>query len=264
MSSVIFATRSNFRGELAKAREAHAEDNKIAAGQIQRLQGENVGLKGDLARKESELKSEKVQSGTLTAELEKARRDAIEYQSRLAAEQDSVKKLAGVTESLSGDNKRLVADNDKLRVENRDTLAKLSAEQTRANELASANSQLKEQLEQNRTQLADARDAIKLHDEIFAKLSEKGHDVRSIIHNYNTYPPVKARVVTYDPMANMVVLNVGAKQEVRKNFQFTIFRGDTFVATCDVFDVQDELCAARIVAKKTNIERGDNAWTRLE
>ena len=86
---------------------------------------------------------------------------------------------------------------------------------------------------------------------------------RELITSWATLPDIKAKVLKVDAESNFVLLNVGRKQGVMKNYDFSIFRDGVFVAKVNVFDVQDDLCAARITVPKLPIQRGDNAWTRL-
>ena len=87
--------------------------------------------------------------------------------------------------------------------------------------------------------------------------------VPKIIDKIVKLPDIKGKIASVDEENNLVVLNVGESQGVRKNFNFTVFRGDKFVAKVNVLQTYADYCAAQVVTQKLPIELGDNAWTRL-
>ena len=111
--------------------------------------------------------------------------------------------------------------------------------------------------------LGKAEETLKLNDDIFAELSRRNVAWRELIAGWATLPDIKGKVVKVDAESNFILLNAGRKQGVMKNYDFSIFREGVFVAKVSVFDVQDDLCAARVVVPKLAIQRGDSAWTRL-
>lgn len=264
MSAVIFAKREDYRGQLAAAQRQYDADKKKAQDTITRLTGDLTAKDTELAQKNTELKSRELQLGTVTSELDQKRRDVTQLQSTVSNEQSNVQKLVALTDGLTKRNDTLLAENGNLRKENGEMFTKLSAEQNRANDLQKANAQLKGENDTLVARLSTANDTIKLNEEVFAELGKRNIEARPIIAGFNALPDVKGKVVTVDPESNLVVLNIGRKQGVRKNFDFTVFRDDKFVGTVNVFDVQDDLCAARIVTRKMAMQRGDNAWTRLQ
>jgi hypothetical protein len=160
-------------------------------------------------------------------------------------------------------NQTLTQENDSLRGENQNLLAELTAERTRAAELADAKSVLESRNDELKAELAQARERIELDEEVFAELQRRNIEAYRVIQQFKTYPDIEGRVVTVDPETNLVVLSVGSKDQVRKNFEFTVYRDDDFVATVNVFDVREDKCAARIVARKQPVQVGDFAATRI-
>ena len=138
-----------------------------------------------------------------------------------------------------------LADREQLETENNTLYAKLSDGQSRSNKLEKENTDLTASLKTATAALGKAEDTIKLNDEIFAELSRRNVAWRELITKWATLPDIKAKVVRVDTESNFVLLNVGQKQGVKKNYEFSIFRDGTFVAKVNVFDVQDDLCAAR-------------------
>ena len=170
---------------------------------------------------------------------------------------------AAALNSLGTQVKSLLASEDSLKTENNTLTAKLLDEQSRSNKLEKENTDLTASLKTATVALGKAEETLKLNDDIFAELSRRNVAWRELIANWATLPDIKAKVLKVDTESNFVLLNVGQKQGVMKNYEFSIFRDGVFVAKVNVFDVQDDLCAARIVVPKLAIQRGDNAWTRL-
>ena len=165
--------------------------------------------------------------------------------------------------SSARDLKDAIADRERLETENHTLNAKLIDEQSRANKLDKENTELTASLKTATDSLGKAEETLKLNDDIFAELSRRNVAWRELIAGWATLPDIKAKVVKVDPESNFILLNAGLKQGVMKNYDFSIFRDGTFVAKVSVFDVQNDLCAARVVVPKLPIQRGDNAWTRL-
>lgn len=263
MSAVIFAKRSNYRSEVKRERELRNEDVKKANSEIERLRGLVADRNNDLATARATLQNKEAEVARAVAEREQVQTIVTDLQNKLNSEQGSVKQLTVSVDALRTESTRLAADNEKARAEVNDYMAKLSAEQKRSNDLAKENSGLKETLDGTQKSLAQANETINLNEQTFLELSKRNIEARQVIAGLTSLPDIKATVMRFDPTTNIVILNVGTKQQVRKNFQFKVFRNDKFVALVDVFNVQDDICAASVVSRNTTIQQGDNAWTRL-
>ncbi len=264
MSAVIFAKRSNYRADLKRERDLHNDAVKKANSEIERLRGLVNDRTNDLATIRGTLKNKEDELARAVAERENVQASVTDFRNRLNTEQASVKQLTVAVDGLRTENTRLAADNEKARAEVNDYMARLSAEQKRSNDLAKENSSLKETLDGTQKRLAMANETINLHEQTFQELSKRNIEARKVIKGLIALPDIKGKVIGVDSTTNIVVINVGSKQQVRKNYDFTLFRDDKFVAVVNVFDVQEELCAARVVTRNTAIQQGDNAWTRLQ
>lgn len=78
-------------------------------------------------------------------------------------------------------------------------------------------------------------------------------------------PPIDAKIVAVDAKAKLVVLSVGRNQKVAKGYNFTVYRGNSFVGKVLVFEVYPDLSGARILFTKegASVEQGDSASTSL-
>lgn len=266
MSGVLFAKRQDYRAELALANATSAEKLGKANQAIDRLESEKSDLATELSAKQTELSTTKGQVDLLTNDLQAMRGNVEQLQSTLAKEQDSVATLAQANESLVSRNDVLTKENNTVRQENITLTKNLADEQNTVNTLKNEVASLTEERQTLQSNLADARETINLNEEVFAELSKRNIEAQSVIAGLTAVPQIKARVMTVDPETNLVVINAGSEQGVRKNFEFTIFRGDKFIAKVNVFDTNEDMSAARIVSqsKDIDIRQGDQAWTRLQ
>jgi hypothetical protein len=263
MSAALFGKREDFRAELEKTKRDYAQDKdswtRTKADLTDKI---NQAVK-DVAEMTSNVNA--AQDRLDTAIHEGERKDAEARAKDIEDQKDKNLNLeqAAALASLGTQVKSLLASTDSLKTENNTLIANLSAELSRSNKLESEKADLTKRVDAATASLAKAEDALKLNDEIFAELSRRNIAWRELITQWATLPDIKAKVLKVDTGGNFVLLNVGQKQGVKKNYDFSIFRDGAFVAKVNVFDVQDDLCAARIVVPKLAIQRGDNAWTHL-
>ncbi len=263
MAAVLFGKREDYRAQLEKAKSDYARESATWTRTSAELSDQNKQLQLQLT--EANANADAAQ-GRLNTAIHEAERKAVEYAKQDKDNQD-VRNLvvvqAAALGKLGSDLKDANADRERLDTENHTLNAKLIDEQSHANELDKENTQLTASLKTATDSLGKAEETLKLNDDIFAELSRRNVAWRELISSWATLPDIKGKVVKVDPESNFILLNVGQKQGVMKNYDFSIFRDGVFVAKVSVFDVQNDLCAARVVVPKLPIPRGDNAWTRL-
>jgi len=264
ISSVIFAKREDYRGQLDKAIKEHQRVKADLEDKIAKRDDTIKSQAATIEEKTTELAARQLQVDKLSTELDQLRGQVAELKSSFLKEQASVQELAAGNKALAEETRRLLTEKDSLKKANDDLFAKLSAEQKRSNDLQVENSQLKGKVDDLAGRLKTAEDTIELDKEIFAEAAKKNIDFRPILLGKLAVPDIKAKVLSVDTEANLVVLNKGRNQKVLKNYEFTVFRGDKFIAKVMVTNVEDDLSAARIVQRTAPIERGDNAWTQLQ
>jgi hypothetical protein len=94
------------------------------------------------------------------------------------------------------------------------------------------------------------------------KLRDFGIPVEKIV-KAEPSPPIDGKVVAYDPPTQLALLSVGKRDGVKEGYEFTIYRGDKFVARVKVEKVLDDMCGARVIFKVADIKKSDSAATRL-
>src|SRR5438067_1404647 len=91
------------------------------------------------------------------------------------------------------------------------------------------------------------------------------HGIRSPWPNGGT-SAARVAAVRDEVPPGLVLLSVGARDKVEKGFQFSIYRGTTFVGRVVVEKVLDDASGCRVIFVKEGekIKAGDSAATRLQ
>ena len=265
MSGVVFTKRADLRGELKKVGEK-------LGGQIEALENEKNDANATIVVLQADLTKKTAEATDLANRLDTAVRERETFESEVAKRQALVEKL---TTNLSDQqrafqatlnrNKELIGHNKTLGDKNRQLMSELTGEKTQNSQLRKEKADLENLRDQIKASLAQATQAIALHNEVFAELRSRNIEYRDILDSFLAMPTIRAKVVSVKDDAGMVVLNVGKDDGVKKNFTFTVHRGPKFLAKVSVFEVRDDISAAMIdvKGKSAAIQRGDNAWTRL-
>jgi len=262
-SGVLFAKREDFRGQLEAAKRDHAREIEALNRKVGELDGDLAAKKNELQNATTDLTARRLQIQKLTGDVTQLRGQVQKLETDAAAQRNLAAKLAQDVKALTNRNGALAKENESVTKENRTLHTNLRTERTRTSTLEKANAALIGERDELKVNLADAKKQIDEDEEIFAALAERNIEARTVIGMTRIIPEVKARVASVDLKNGLVVLNVGSKQGVKKNFEFTVFRDDKFIATINVFHLQDDYSAARIITKKDDVQLGDDAWTRL-
>lgn len=96
-------------------------------------------------------------------------------------------------------------------------------------------------------------------------LLKRGVPVAQLLgEDASAQPSVDAQVLAVKPDAGLVMLSAGSQQSVKTGFQFTISRGDQYVAKVQVDRVYPDMCSAKVVPGmlKQEIQVHDEARSR--
>lgn len=263
MSAMVYAKRQAYRQMYEQEQKAHAADKKADGEKITTLEQRATDLTNSLTEKTAQLNEKDLTIASLKREGDNLKSTLNNTQLTLDNEQAQVTKLSATNSDLTKDNQRLVAENDKVKSENRDWIAKLSAEQDLTRKLQASVDELQKTRDSLQAQLKLAKETLALNEETFSELAKRNIEARTVIASLQAVPPIDGRVLVASQDTRTVVLNVGAKQGVRKNIDFTIFRGSDFIAKVNVFSVEDNRCAATIVTSTGPVKTNDVAQTRL-
>lgn len=76
-------------------------------------------------------------------------------------------------------------------------------------------------------------------------------------------PKIDGYVLDVNRDLKLVVINKGAKDNVKAGYTFSIYRGSQFKGQVRINDVQNEMASGTIVGEKSPITRGDSASTGI-
>ncbi len=128
---------------------------------------------------------------------------------------------------------------------------------------------LEHDLEDSRKTLAKTSKTLRDKELMISMLRDKGVDIESLV--IGAPPPaiegvvVAVREIAEDPEHPLVLLSVGKNDKVEKGHQFSIHRGNDFVAKVIVEKVMPDMAGCRVQFFKDgmSISEGDKASTRL-
>lgn len=263
MSVVLFGKREPLRELLETKTKQYDQEKADWTRRNEDLNAKVTAAATAVAQANSNAEAKQLLLDTATNEVERLNADMRAKDIENQKDKNLNLEQAAALNSIGTQVKSLLASEDRLKTENNTLSAKLIDEQSRSNKLEKENGDLNASLKTATASLSKAEETLKLNDDIFAELSRRNVAWREMITSWTTLPDIKAKVLRVDTQSNFILLNAGAKQGVKKNYTFSLFREGVFVAKVMVFDVQDDLCAARVVVPKLPIQRGDNAWTRL-
>jgi predicted nucleic acid-binding Zn-ribbon protein len=263
MSVVLFGNREDYRAQLEKMKSDYAQERDSWTRKNDDLSAKLKAAEAAATVAQSNAEATQLRLDTATNEMKRIGAEMAAKDTQIQKDENLNMEQAAALSALGAQMKSVLASEESLKTENNTLTAKLFEEQSRSNKLAKENASLDGSLKTATASLGKAEETLKLNDEVFAELSRRNVAWRELITSWTALPDIKAKVARVDPQSDFILLNAGEKQGVKKNYTFSIFRDGVFVAKVMVFDVQADLCAARVVLPKLPIERGDNAWTRL-
>ena len=257
-------------GSLLNARKVTQDDNDALRSQLAAKEGE---LSQALSDKETALRA----AGTDKTELEFAKQDLevandnLERNNAKLAQdnqqlRDDFTRLSASLELLQGDLSNAMQRNTTLQD---DSAAQRQAafdaqEAQRQAELARRD--LEDQITSYEDQIAglqsDLTDALargKDSQMLLDVAVASGFDPTAVM----AMPAIDAIVAQVDNELGFVILDKGADSEVQRGFTFDVYRGGNFLGRVRVDQVHDRYSTASIVLADAEIQRFDQATTRL-
>ena len=264
VGAVLFATREQWRTK---------NNDDQAAWQQERLQlqSDKTALEQDAARLSTELATKntdlellqeryvklETENKSLTArnqELGNTYRNLSDDMAKLSERNESIVKMAL---SFQSD---LAKTEEQLRTMTRQRDDLDEDRQRLEGELA----RLTTQFEETKKLLAKADKERERLTEIVAALKERGFAIGEIIGALEV-EPVSGNVVSVDPELGIVLVNVGAREKVKKGYEFTVSRGGDYVTKIIIYEVSEDAAAGRMLKgySRRPVKIGDRVDTRL-
>ncbi|MFQ5654473.1 MAG: hypothetical protein ACE5GW_07060 [Planctomycetota bacterium] len=262
-SATVFQTQVNWKAEAEKSDRIHKQDLARWKDMKEDLDGRNTTLKENNqvldsrnARLDSENKDLNNQIGDLRKEVAETKAKIGDLEGRIAAKDEHLQQK---DEELACKSETIETLTDR---ESRAQEAKKSAEMDRARAVL-AKDQLAKQLTDTSKELAGMREKNEDLALLVAHFQKTG--ISPVVVPSQIAPPLDGQVVKVAPDVNLVILSIGSDDGVEKGHEFTIYRGDRFVAKVRVENLLADMCSAEILYREKDaaIAVGDKATTRL-
>ena len=263
ISGVLFAKREHYRENYKKLQDAHEREITKLSDTVAQLEGDVDDARTARSIAEDNLRNRERDYEKIDSQYKQLAINHAEVKTRLAKVEGDNLLFASSVETLSMSNAELVTSNHGLSTRNLTLETTLRTRDTTIAELETTRTQLSNEVTDLKVALEDKRKKLDEAEAIFAELWERGIEPRTVIGSHRIIPDIQAKITGVDLDTGLVVLNAGSEAGVRKNFDFTVYRGDKYIATVRVFHREQNQSAAKIVIKNADVEIGDNARTQL-
>lgn len=223
------------------------KDRDLLQREASRLLGENRELRGEWAQAAA---LTTVQANIIADQEQEVKRldaQVDSYRTNFTDANDTIKRLNGVITGLEGDKKALIIARDTFQ------------ERLTTCEVARDNAQKEgDRLAEDVTRYVA----------LLSDLKEQRPDIYAGLIRKDVIEPKKAirgKVTAVDTKLGLVVINAGQRNDVRKGYQFIVFRGSKYVGKIVVDEVFPDVSAAHYshTDMATDAEVGDDVTTKL-
>lgn len=254
------STTDNYKQQLDEAKTAHTAELAKKDEEISKL---TVDLNG-ATEQQRQFLSERDQK---TAEADGLRRELDELKSRHDGLQASLKKIEATlgdynsTIAQLGQQKDAAVEKAHEAQRERDSaVSEKDAAEVARRDAEEAQKNAETRIADLERERGDLMEKISDLDTRMAKLVEMtGADTTGII----APPKIEGYVLEVNRDLKLVVINKGAKDQVKPGYTFSIYRGSQYKGQVRINSVQDGLASGIIEAEKSPITKGDSAATTL-
>lgn len=256
-----------------KWQKMYEEERKAAIEKKVEVQKRTIELSEDVVRKEEWIKQHKQRVRELYGKVQEANDNILQLQSRIGEAEAKVSMWQALNEELVRENSRRA---DELAKVKGVLLKQQQAVQVaRDNEVKARNEKAEMENELNATKqtlAALARDKRTIEDDLAIQtrrietLLAKNVPVWDYLQEdpEATQPYIPdSLVLGVKPELNLVMISVGSAQGVKPGYRFTISRGDQYIAKAQVERVYPDMCSARLLLKKGEVQVHDEVKSRV-
>jgi len=256
-----------------KWQKMYEEERKAAIEKKAEVQKRTIELSEDVVRKEEWIKQHKQRVRELYGKVQEANDNILQLQSRIGEAEAKVSMWQALNEELVRENSRRA---DELAKVKGVLLKQQQAVQVaRDNEVKARNEKAEMENELNATKqtlAALARDKRTIEDDLAIQtrrietLLAKNVPVWDYLQEdpEATQPYIPdSLVLGVKPELNLVMISVGSAQGVKPGYRFTISRGDQYIAKAQVERVYPDMCSARLLLKKGEVQVHDEVKSRV-
>ena len=265
VAATLFTARQHYKQELGAVAKMYTED-------AQAWKNKQEEFLGKIEKQVTSISSLETERETLRAQKENLDRDLQATKTRLAQEEKDKKTLEDrIVEkdrhiaNKDGEIARLTQSNEDLEIakrgaEDSEKKAVMSDSRTRL-----VNDNLDRQLTDQNKLMTSYKGELDDLQSLTNRVKERYPHVWEQIAIEKPAPPIDGQVVAVNQEQGIVVLSVGADDQVERGHEFTVFRGDRFVGKVRATKVTSDLSGARIMYLDgdVDIQVRDSVTTRI-
>ena len=224
-------------------------------------------------QEEEVIKFHKQRIRDLQGKVAKANDDVLRFQGELAESKASVNMHLAANEELLRENNRRA--DELVRVKGVLLKQQQAVQVAKDNEVKARNEKAEMENELNATKHALSaiqRDKRTVEDDLaistrrIETLLANGVPVWELLGEdpVSTQPFIPdAQVLAVKPDLNLIMISVGSAQGVKPGFRFTVSRGSNYISQAQVERVYPDMCSARVMLKKDEVQVHDEVKSRV-
>lgn len=264
MAGTLFHHQKDWRGAF----------NKLERAQRLRAEGYDrmiEGLNGEITSLQEYTKSKEEEVRLKDSHLSDLREDVVSLTQSIALKRQEFqlllaehKKLVDQIDSKDNRIKDLSSENETVTQERAVALNDKEIAETQVARLTRIKNDLEGDLRDLRKEYFSAQKEREDLVGVLDQLEERGIAWRTLVLPGEPVPTIDGKVAAVDDDYGLIILSVGEEDGVKEGFEFTVFRGDTYVASVAVQKLLNDMCGARVLHKEKNetIQVGDSVSTR--
>ena len=263
VAATLLGKQENWKQKAFEEEKGRADDNKKSAKELANRESQITGLRGEV---------ETFRSGNdnYKALLEAQTNENKNLEKKWNELMTEVQVLKANNEKLTGNLSEMGRQKDELSKALEQKTAELGDALKVRDQSVDDHQRVKEQLKDMNVSILDLKqrhvDLAKKKAElewILARVQEEYHITLTDV--WPPVPKIDGRVVGVSNKINLVVISVGEEDGVKVGFEFTIYRGNTYVGKMVVEKVYPRQAAGHVVLEKTKdkVQPGDSVTTQV-
>ena len=266
VSATLYQHRRDWRTSYLKLKGRYSVAISRAQKEIKALQSYIAAKDTLINAKEREVRSLKNQLDQALGAAQRTNSTLEQKQSEFLQQLANNENLAARNEAIHEQNRRLDSDKTQLTNDLRIATSRREAAENQVSRLTVLVTNLEADLADLRRQFAETRRELRDKELLISMAEGAGVNVELLVPG-PPVPSIEGRVVAVknDLEPALVLLSVGADENVERGYHFSVYRGSTFVGKVIVERVLSNSCGCRVLftAEGQEISPNDAAATRL-
>jgi hypothetical protein len=266
VASTLYQHRRDWRNSYQKLKERY-HATTARSGKVIKVYDDNVKVKDeDIIQKDREIIEIKNELDGILSNYQSASQKLSRKNIEFDQLQESNNKLTNQTEGLEKEIRSLTTRQDELNGNLTKAKRRRSIAERQVARLVSQKFNLEADLGELRKDYAGSRRDLRDKELLVALAAQRGINFATLLDGPPT-PLVRGAVreVKSDVEPALVLIDVGADDEVEKGFRFSVYRNDKFVGKLVVESIEGDAAACRVhwVVEGESVKPGDSVSTRL-